>query len=131
MNHGLRKLFAIFLAIWLPLLSGAAVAESLAMQMPNGACLKVSVEQGMSHTESGVHHQHDGEIPVSHDTSNDTSDSSCNACGVCHMACAGYLATQDIADMTLQDTSQVLPAYLVSFYSVTITSLDPPPLVLV
>ncbi|MDX8386107.1 MAG: hypothetical protein R8M11_06280 [Gallionella sp.] len=103
------------------------MAESLAMQMPDGTCMKASAEHGMTHAEPGEHHQLDGEMPVA----NDTSDSSCSACGVCHMACAGYMAAQDVTDMTLQDASQILPTYLVSFYSVVITSLDPPPLVLV
>ncbi len=131
MSHALRKLFAVFLAIWLPLMSGAAVAESLAMQMSNDDCAKGSVEHGMSHAELGAHHQSGGEMPASHDVAQNTTDNSCSACGVCHMACAGYLAAHDIADMTLQDINQALPAYLVSFYSVTITSLNPPPLVFV
>jgi len=113
------------MAIWLPLFGGAAMAESLVMQMNKESCNEVSSERVISHAEMGEHYEHHVEVP---NTKND-SGSTCTACGVCHIACTGYLAVTDIAGSSVQMAKQTFTPYLVSFYSITSAPLIPPPLV--
>lgn len=110
-----RKFIAVFLAIWLPLFSGSVLAASVSMQMPHGSCH----EAGMEAMQDD--HQHS-------DQSDDQHESSCSACGVCHLACSGYLGVQQIKGMeTIQSASSATP-YLFSYHSITSTPLVPPPL---
>lgn len=122
MSQTARKFIAVLLAIWLPLFSGSALAASISMQMQQGACH----EMGMDETQDRGDHQH----AMSHDQSpaHDQHGTSCTACGVCHLACSGYLAVQEVRAL---DTPQVVgpvTPYLFSFHSIISIPLLPPPL---
>lgn len=115
--------------LWLPLFSGSALAASLAMQAQPGFCHQVA----MQHNEDMSMHHHDAAMDqvAMHDHSavQDQSDSSCNACGVCHLACSGYLAVPGLAALGMPQAVPVTTPYIVSFRSITSTPQVPPPLV--
>jgi hypothetical protein len=115
MSLSIRKLIAVLLAIWLPLFSGSALAASVAMQMPQGdSCHEMAAMQQMDeppHDQSPAHDQH-----------------SCSACGVCHLACSGYLAVPEIKAAALSQTAASATPYQFSFHSITFIPLLPPPL---
>lgn len=121
MSHTARKFIAVLLAIWLPLFSGSALAASVSMQMPHGFCHEMDLaamqdmsDHQQSHDESPVHDQH---------------GSSCTACGVCHLACSGYLGVQAINNPEVMQAAASVTPYLFSFHSITSIPLLPPPLV--
>ncbi len=118
MSYLVRKYIAVLLAVWLPLFSGSALAASVSMQMPHGACQDMAAMQDdQPHSDQSDDQQH-----------SDQHDSSCSACGVCHLACSGYLGVQQINGIeTMQSVSSSTP-YLFSFHSITSTPLVPPPL---
>ncbi len=73
----------------------------------------------------GEHHQHHGEIPATPDE----HSPSCSTCGVCHLACTGYLAVPGVELVAVQTAAREITPYLVVFHSVTSVPLVPPPLV--
>jgi hypothetical protein len=81
----------------------------------------MSNEQMMSHIHMGEHHH---EMPAPSDESNPTG----NTCGVCHLACTGYMAVSDLTPAVLQIATNSIVPYLVSFHSITFAPLLPPPL---
>lgn len=54
---------------------------------------------------------------------------SCQDCGVCHLACTGYLTVPGLAMAAAPATAREITPYLVVFNSVTSAPLLPPPLV--
>lgn len=87
----------------------------------------------MQMEEHGVMAQHEQgtmDHGASHDQSaaQDQSDSSCTTCGVCHLACSGYLAVPEVATLNMPQGLTAVTPYLFSFHSITSTPLDPPPL---
>lgn len=113
MSHTVRKYIAVLLAIWLPLFGGSALAASVSMQMPHDACHEMeAMQDGQPHS----------------DQSDDQHQSSCSACGVCHLACSGYLAVQRINGIDPIQSAPSATPYLLSFHSITFTPLLPPPL---
>lgn len=107
--------------LWLPLAGGSAFAASVAMQAPSSHCHEADV--GNMHHADTHHHQHEN----SSASSASAQDHECNACGVCHLACGGFLiATPDVP------AAAVLPRentpYLLTFDSITTVPLVPPPL---
>ncbi|MFA6972036.1 MAG: DUF2946 family protein [Gallionella sp.] len=120
MSHTARKFIAVLLAIWLPLFSGGALAASVSMQMPHGACheMDLAAMQDMSD------HQQ------SHDQSPEPDQHACSACGVCHLACSGYLGVQEINNLEVLQVAGSMTPYLFSFHSITSIPLLPPPLTL-
>ncbi|HCI14159.1 MAG: hypothetical protein A2063_03370 [Gallionellales bacterium GWA2_60_142] len=123
-----RKFVAVLMLLWLPLFSGSALAASLTMQAQQGSCHQAA----MQHEDMSMHH-HDAAMDqvASHDHSavQDQTDSSCNACGVCHLACSGYLAVPGLAAPDMPQAVAATTPYTVSFHSITSTPLVPPPLV--
>jgi len=134
-----RKFVAVLLAIWLPLFSGNALAASIFMQSAGGECHVVKPDVVMpdvimsgadhSHYASAMRqhmqpagyqghqtHQHDQQNPV-HKT-----------CGVCQLACCGYLAAVTIEVAEVQPLGQLFTPSPSQFQSVTSAPLDPPPL---
>lgn len=71
--------------------------------------------------DMGEHAMHHDEMPA--------SDGMHGNCGVCHMACTGYLAVPEVATPVVQTAVHEATPYLVAFTSVTSTPLLPPPLV--
>jgi hypothetical protein len=121
MSPFLRKLIALFLAIWLPLFGGNAMAASLSMQVEHGSCH----ESGMEVLQDTGDHQD----AVSHAA--DSDQRSCAACGLCHLACNGYMGAQEIVPPEALQTIVAVTPYLFSFYSITSIPLVPPPLAFV
>ncbi len=111
--------------LWLPLFSGSAMAATISMQMPQGSCHDAAASQTMSDMDMGEHHQHHGEMPAT----TDEHSPSCSACGVCHLACTGYLAVPGVGLAAVQATVRENTPYLVVFHSFTSAPLVPPPLV--
>jgi len=107
--------------LWLPLFSGSALAASISMQLQRG-CHEAAA-QAMAHEEMGDHHQHHGEPAAA-----DEQSPSCNACGVCHLACTGYLAVPGAELVIVQAAVREITPYLVAFHSFTSAPLVPPPL---
>jgi hypothetical protein len=121
-----RKFVAVLLAVWLPLFSGNALAASIGMQTKGGGC---DVMQPVSDLHMHMHHHQlaadHGQAPA-----HQQQHSSCDNCGVCQLACSGYLAavTIDVADA--QPAAQSFTLSPAQFQSVTSAPLDPPPLAL-
>ena len=112
--------------LWLPLISSSALATSVSMQTKQGGCHEASAPQVMSHedmAEDMTGHHHDGMVVAAEE-----QDPSCNSCGVCHLACTGYLAVPGAELLAVQTASLETSLYLVSFISVSSAPLDPPPL---
>lgn len=122
MSNSIRKFIAVFLAIWLPLFSGAVLAASVSMQMQSGSCHVA----GMAAMQDMDEYQH----AVSYDQSaaQDQHEPSCTICGVCHLACSGYLGVQAIKTPEILQSPLLVTPYLFSFHSITSTPLVPPPL---
>jgi hypothetical protein len=128
-----RKFVAVLMLLWLPLSGGSALAATVSMQAQQGACHEAAMPE-MHHADAGDHQHHHAEASAAQDAqdqtaSNDQPASSCNACGVCHLACSGYLAEPGVADVAAQVAAQPVTPYLVSFHSITSTPQVPPPLV--
>ncbi len=79
----------------------------------------------MQHTDMDAHH-HTGE----HDQAptHDQHGLSCNACGVCHLACAGFLTVAQIRTVDVPPVAGLQTPYLFTFSSITTLPLVPPPL---
>ncbi|WP_212785091.1 DUF2946 family protein [Ferrigenium kumadai] len=123
-----RKLVAVLMLLWLPLSGGSALAATVSMQAQSGACHEAAMQE-MHHADAGDHqHHHDAPAAQDQNASND-QDSSCNACGVCHLACSGYLAVPAAVPPGIQASAQPATPYLVVFDSITSVPLLPPPLV--
>ncbi len=121
MSHTVRKLIVLSMLLWLPLSSGSALAASLAMQLPSGSC-----------HESGAMSQHAmNDHQMSHDgkTLHHTPDSSCAACGVCHLACSGFILPQSELAAFVVPSAQIVTFMPETFISHVSAPLLPPPLV--
>ncbi len=80
--------------------------------------------EGMEEHDMGAHHQHHGDLPGT----TDEHSTSCSACGVCHLACTGYLAVPGIELAAVPTIARADTPYLVVFDSFTSAPLVPPPL---
>lgn len=80
----------------------------------------------MSHDamDMGEQHMHHGDMPAT----TDEHSPSCSACGVCHLACTGYLAMPGPDMVAMQSAARETTPYLVVFHSFISTPLLPPPL---
>lgn len=128
MSRLTRKFIAVLMLLWLPLSGGSALAATVAMQAQGGACHEAAMPE-MHHADAGDHQHHHAEAAAAQDqTASNDQGSSCNACGICHLACSGYLAEPGVADVAAQVAAQPITPYLVSFHSITFTPQVPPPL---
>lgn len=118
-----RKFVAVLMLLWLPLSGGSALAATVSMQAQSDACHEMSTQE-MHHQDAGEHQHHPAEAPAAHDQ----SDSSCNTCGICHLACSSYLAVPAIDATEAQAPANWVTPYLLSFHSITSTPIVPPPL---
>jgi len=122
MSYHTKKLIAILMMLWLPLFSGAALASSITMQIPQSTCHEMMNDDGMMSGEMVM------DDSAMFNTA-DQDDTNCHACGICHLACAGYLAVPSLQIIPLQNPAQVFTTYLVAFRSLSFAPLLPPPLV--
>ncbi len=134
MSLSLKKLIAVLLAIWLPLMTGNSLAASISMQLQQGSCHEmdmVGVPSEEEHHHTGID-RHQSVTDQSPDQFSDQfsgqQDTPCNNCGICHLACSGYLAVPDIKALTVPQSGSPLTPYLFSFHSITTLPLLPPPL---
>ncbi len=121
-----RKFVAVLMLLWLPLSSGSALAATISMQLAQGheaAASQAMPDMDMS-MDMGEHCQHHGEMPATADE----HGPSCNTCGVCHLACTGYLAVPAVAMVAVQSAARESTPYLLVFHSFTSAPLVPPPL---
>jgi hypothetical protein len=118
-----RKLVAVLMLLWLPLFSGSALAASISMQLQRG-CHEAAAAQAMAQEEMGDCHQRHGGQPAA----TDEQSPSCNACGLCHLACTGYLAVPGAELVIVQAAARETTPYVVAFHSFTSAPLVPPPL---
>ena len=124
MSRLIRKFVAVLMLLWLPIFTGSALAASASMQLQRGTCHEAATSTAMSHEDMGDHHQHHSEAP----TVTDQQDTSCSACGICHLACTGYLVAPNGEIAAEQTASLENTPFLVVFSSFTSAPLDPPPL---
>ena len=135
MSQPIRKFVAVFLAIWLPLFSGNALAESIAMQSNSGGCHAALSQQSEhhSHHASAMHqHMHQAHLAANHDLSSgqhDQQDSSCKNHTICHLACCGYVADSVSMMVAEQQADRIFAPYLDIPRTLTLPLFDPPPLV--
>ncbi|WP_407899972.1 DUF2946 domain-containing protein [Ferrigenium sp. UT5] len=117
------KFVAVLMLLWLPIFTGSALAASVSMQLQRGTCHEAAASTAISHADS-EHHQHHSEAP----TVADQQDTSCSACGICHLACTGYLVAPSAGTTAEQAASLEITPFLVVFSSFTSAPLVPPPL---
>lgn len=131
MSRLTRKFVALLMLLWLPLSGASALAATVSMQTPQGACHEAVMPE-MQHVDAADHQHHHGDASASQESQDQTAsneqDSSCNACGVCHLACSGYLNAPAMAAPAVRAATPSVAPYAVSFHSVTFTPLLPPPL---
>ena len=135
MIHLPRKFVAVLLAIWLPLFSGNALAASIAMQSMSGDCHVAMQTSAQNHDASMYQHmQHASQLQQSaqmHQSQQHFQQhSGHNDCGVCQIACCGFLATVAIEIAEAQPLAQMFAPYTTQFQSVFSAPLVPPPLAL-
>ncbi len=123
MSRPTRKFVAVLMLLWLPLFTGSALAAAVSMQMQQSGCHEAAMAQTMTHATMAQHHHHE-EAP----TTADEHSPSCSTCGVCHLACTGYLSVTGAAIVAAATNSREVTPYLVAFHSVTTAPLLPPPL---
>ncbi len=129
MSHLFRKFVAVLMLLWLPLFSGSALAATVSMQAQHGACHEAAMPE-MHHADADDHQHHHAEAsPAQDETASNDQGSSCNSCGICHLACSGYLAVPGVGAVAAQIAEQPVTPYHVAFRSITSTPLLPPPLV--
>lgn len=127
-----RKFIAVLLAVWLPLFSGYALADSIVMRNMHGDCHGAQqVSHPSQHDSASYQHMYHAQ-PAANDHQStgqhDSQSSPCNNNGVCQLACSGYLASLaiDVVEDRLSAQSFMLSS--TQFQSVTTAPLDPPPL---
>jgi hypothetical protein len=134
MFHLPRKFVAVLLAVWLPLFSGYALADSIVMQNMHGDCHGAQRVSHPSQHVSDLHqHMHHVQLAANEHQSSgqlDSQGSTCNNCGVCQIACSGYLAAVTIDVVDAQPSSQSFTLFSTQFQSFTSAPLVPPPLAL-
>ncbi|NCN88662.1 MAG: DUF2946 domain-containing protein [Gallionella sp.] len=120
MSRSARKLIALFMLLWLPLSGGNAPAASLAMQLPNGSC----------HEAAAMSHQATGEHPAAHDNhaAQDMPSTPCAACGICHLACSGFILPQFKLAVLVAPSALIVTFTPEIFISHVSAPLVPPPL---
>lgn len=112
--------------LWLPIFTGNALATAMTMQLAQGECIEAAMSpEAMNMAMDMGEHQHHGGMPAPVDE----HSPSCNDCGVCHLACTGYLAVPGVSIAALQTAVREITPFLVVINSVTTVPLLPPPLV--
>ena len=146
MIHLSRKFVAVLLAIWLPLFSGNVLAAAITMHPLNGHSMNGdchvaahtevsnSTIQNLGISNYGHHdastHQH---VQLAHHQlhqtqQHDQQHAAHNDCGMCQLACCGYLATAETEIAEVPPLAQLFTPHATQFQSVTSAPLDPPPL---
>jgi hypothetical protein len=125
MTRSIRKFIAVIMLLWLPVFTGSALAASVSMQLPQGECH----EAAMSHEGMNMDMAMDMNMDEHQPVPAGEHGPSCNDCGICHLACTGYLEVPSVTIAAAQNAAREITPYLVVFNSVTSVPLLPPPLV--
>ena len=124
-----KKFVAVLLAIWFPLFSGNALAAHVAMQLGSGHCQVAAVQQDLQQSHQHAAHQTRTDANQIQTGQHHAQQSApCNDCGVCHLACCGYITAVTLDMAEVQSATQVFPHFSTAFQSYTSAPLDPPPL---
>ncbi|MDO8263820.1 MAG: DUF2946 domain-containing protein [Gallionella sp.] len=131
MSRSIKKFVAVFIAIWLPLFSGNALAVSVAMQTMGSGCHPAAAQQDEHHLNHAATAKLIQSVADQDQSANlqDQQDSGCGNSGICHLACCGYMATVSIKVAVAQPFAQSFTFPSTQFQSIALTLLDPPPLV--
>ena len=133
MNRQSRKFLAVLLAVWLPLFSGNALAATIAMQSMGGDCHVAQLDAHHTHHDTTTHQnmQHaefQAGQGLQHDHQNDQQNTSHKDCGVCQLACCGFMATVAIEVVEIKPAVQLFALSSAQFQSFYSAPLVPPPL---
>jgi len=134
MSYPAKKFIAVLLAIWLPLFSGNALAESVAMQSQGEGCHAAPPQQSghLSHHASAKHqHMHQAQLAADPAPSSDQhgqQSSSCKNHTICHLVCCGYVASSVSVIIAVQQADRIFTPYLDAPRTLILPLLDPPPL---
>jgi len=129
MSDSVKKFIAVLLAIWLPLFSGNALAESIAMHAKGGSCHTEAAPQNVHHSHQAST-QHQAHLAANNDSSpsHDQQNSSCKNHAVCHLACCGYAAASVSVIVAMQQADRIFAPYLDAPRTLTLPLFDPPPI---
>ena len=115
--------------LWLPVFTGSALAASVSMQLPQGECHDatmsheaMSMDMAMDMDMANMNMDEHQPVPAEHSPS-------CTDCGICHLACTGYLTFPGVSLTAMQTAVLEITPYLVVINSVSSVPLLPPPLV--
>jgi hypothetical protein len=109
MSRATHKIIALLLILWLPLMSGNAVARAMLMSVDE-------VQQSVM-----------AECPE-HAGLHASSDSTCAQCEFCQMACAAYLPPTMLTLAVAQLPRATFPPFLGELHTLTLPLFDPPPI---
>lgn len=130
MTRSTRKFIAVIMLLWLPVFTGSALAASVSMQLPQGECHEAAMsheamdmDMSMDMDMAGMDMDEHQPVPAGE------HGPSCNDCGICHLACTGYLTVPGVSIAAVQTAAREITPYLVVFHSVASVPLLPPPLV--
>jgi len=129
-----KKFIALLLAVWLPLFSGYALADSIIMQSVrmHGDCRFAHQATHSSQQDSAsqqyMHHAQMNGNENQTTVSPDNKGSGCNNSGICQFSCNGYFVATNVNMAAVEPSTQSFMPFLTQFQSVTIAPLDPPPL---
>ncbi len=104
----LRRVLLLVLMLWLPLVTGNAMAQAMLMGMPQ--------------TQPACHEQ------MSMPGSQPDSATACMQCAFCQIACAACLPTPVLRLPAVSPLSQPFPPVLTSHVSPSFPPLNPPPI---
>lgn len=112
------KFLAVLLAFWLPLFSGNALAASIEIRVKQieGAAGQ-TLHKHCAATQHAVSSQADQHAAHPYQ------------CGSCHLVCCGFLATAVLVLLEPTPSAQSYTPVVSQFQSISLTPLDPPPLV--
>ena len=125
MNLHFRQFLAVFLAVWLPLFSGNALAASIVMPSMGGDCQAMQTVQAASAMDQHLQLAADQQQQIPQHDQHNTCH---NDHGICQLACCSYLAAVTLAIADIPSATQSFAPSSTQFQSFNSAPLDPPPL---
>ena len=125
MNLHFRQFLAVFLAVWLPLFSGNALAASIVMPSMGGDCQAMQPVQTASAMDQHLQLAADQQQQIPQHDQHNTCH---NDHGICQLACCSYLAAVTLAIADIPSATQSFAPSSTQFQSFNSAPLDPPPL---
>jgi hypothetical protein len=125
MHLHFRQFLAVFLAVWLPLFSGNALAASIVMPSMGGDCQAMQTVQTASAMDQQLQLAADQQQQIPQQDQHNTCH---NDHGICQIACCSYLAAVTLAIADIPSAAQSFSPSSTQFQSFTSAPLDPPPL---